>query len=349
VTDTSDRKNRSAGYPIRPSSVRIDTCSLCQLRCPLCQAIGHETSIIGRGALQFDYFRELVHRNPWIKKVELGNFGEVFLNKDLPRILLFAHEKGIVTEIDEGANLNNASDEALEALVLGRTNRLRCAIDGVTQAVYEKYRIGGSLKKVIRNIEKINALKERCKSPFPRLVLQCIIFPHNAHQVDRVSLLARMLNMEVDYKLDCLSRGIQSGDSGIARGITGYADRDEYLNHEKRHYMRHLCHDLWHSPQINWDGKLLGCSRNIWLAFADNVFEGDLLDHFNNEKMVYARAMLLGHRPPRNDLPCIHCGVFASMLQYDNWISEHELSGLRKEKLPIRRTVYAEKTLIIPA
>ena len=49
--------------------------------------------------------------------IEIGNSGEVFLNPDLPAILRYAHEKGVTIRIAEGANLNDAADEALEALV----------------------------------------------------------------------------------------------------------------------------------------------------------------------------------------------------------------------------------------
>jgi len=328
MTDVPSHSNRSQNRQIHPTAIRIEACSMCQLRCAMCQAIGNQRDLVGRGALAFDDFRDMVCRNPWIKKVELGNWGEVFLNKDIPRILQYAHEKEIVTEIDEGVNLNDVSDEALDAVVRFGVQKIRCAVDGISQDVYAKYRVGGSLKKVIKNIKKINTLKEHYGSPTPRLIFQFVIFGHNAHQAERAALLARMLNMDIEFKLDCL---ISKGSLEIlktARRLTGYADREDYLKREKRHYMRHLCYDLWRRPQVNWDGKLLGCTRNIWKVFADNVFEGKLLDHFNNEKMTYARSMLMKRSAPREDMPCLHCAVFASMLQYDHWITEDELAGI---------------------
>lgn len=319
-----------------PSFVRIEACSVCQLNCPMCQLIDNGSDVIGRGTLTFKLFRDFISRNPSIKRIELGNFGEVFLNPDLPEILRFAHGQGIVTEIDEGANLNHASDEALDALVRFGTSRVRCAIDGVTQSVYAQYRVGGSLKDVIRNINRINELKKRYGSSTPHLIFQFIVFGHNIHQVGRAALLARMLQMGIEYKLDCLPGNATDEISAKIRHITGYSDRSEFLRREKIHYMRHLCYHMWHSPQINWDGKLLGCSRNIWGEYAGNVFEGNLLEQLNNGKMRNARKMLMGQMPGNDAVPCSNCSVFKSMQKFEKWLTPDELGMYNEQEVMSR-------------
>ncbi len=132
---------------INPSAVRIEASSICQLECPICPTFtGENEAVIGHGMLKFSSFKRFIDSNPQIRSVELGNYGEVFLNKDLPKILQYAYQKDVKTCIDEGANLNNASNEALEALVKYQTTQVRCAVDGVTQETYQIYRAGGSLK-----------------------------------------------------------------------------------------------------------------------------------------------------------------------------------------------------------
>ena len=68
--------------------------------------------------------------------------------------------------------------------------------------------------------------------------------------------------------------------------------------------MAGLCHGLWDLPQVNWDGKMLGCCVNYWGDFGGNVFRDGLLATINGDKMRYARDMLLGHRSARDDIPC---------------------------------------------
>jgi MoaA/NifB/PqqE/SkfB family radical SAM enzyme len=313
---------------VNPTAIRVEACSICQLRCPLCPSTtGENTATVGRGYLRFDDFKKLIDRNPQIRKVELGNFGEVFLNKDLPKILEYSYTKGVTTTINEGANLNNAPDEALEALVKYQTAVVRCAIDGITQASYSTYRVGGDLKKVLRNIQKINLFKEKHHSTKPRLIFQFIVFGHNEHEMERAILLSKMLNMEIFLKLNFSPNALAVQNQDRVRQLVGYADRAEFMERVGKHYHRFQCYELWNSPQVNWDGKLLGCSRNIWEIFADNVFQSDLASCIDNERMQYARKMLMGLVPAREDMHCLRCSVYKSMAQSGEWITPTEIAN----------------------
>ena len=314
---------------VNPTSLRIEACSVCQLKCPLCPNVRGETAAaIGNGSLPLEHFQRLINQNPQIRRVELGNFGEVFLNKDLPGILEYAYTRNVTTTIDEGVNLNHASDEALESLVKYQIAVVRCAIDGITQSTYSRYRVGGDLKNVLRNIQKINRFKEQYQSSRPRLLFQFIVFSHNEHEMERAILLSRMLKMEIYFKLNFFPDAMPVYNRDRVRQVIGYADRKEYLGKEDKHYCRHQCYELWLSPQINWDGKLLGCSRNMWGVFGGNVFESDLMSVINNEKMRYAREMLMGRVPAREGMPCMRCAVYQSMVQCGNWITEKEIENV---------------------
>ncbi len=316
------------------SSARIEVCSFCQLRCPLCPTfLGETTPVVGKGRLKARDFERFLQHNPTIRSVELGNFGEVFLNTDLPEILRIAYERGVTTEIDEGANLNDASDQALEALVRYQVAVMRCAIDGATQKSYEQYRVGGNLKKVLGNIQKIQSWKKEYHSSRPHLIYQFVIFSHNEHETEQARLLAEILGMEIYYKLNFFPKSRPVQDRDKVRRLVGYADRYEYLEQNRTHYKRSQCYEMWLKPQVNWDGKLLGCSRNFWGIYSDNVLEGDLLQEVNNEKMSYARAMLMGLQPPRQDMPCMHCGVFTSMRRKGTYITQEEIAAEEKALL----------------
>jgi len=36
--------------------------------------------------------------------------------------------------------------------------------------------------------------------------------------------------------------------------------------------MRGICHQLWHAPVLNWDGRVMGCCRNFWSDFGGKRF-----------------------------------------------------------------------------
>jgi len=309
-----------------PTSIRLDICSLCQLQCPLCPGTqGENESIVGRGYLPFGTFKGFIDSHPYIRRVELANQGEVFLNKDLPQILEYAHTRNVITAINGGVNLNHATDEALEALVKFETVVVRCAIDGVTQETYAAYRVGGNLKNVLANIQKINAYKEKYQSPKPHLILQFIVFGHNEHEMKKAILLSKMLKMNIAFRLNRIPDLLPVKNRRRVRKIIGYADREEYLWKRRRSYLRSACLTLWKNPQVNWDGKLLGCRCNKWRVYAENVFKDDLMACLNNKRMRYARQMLMGNAPPRDDIPCTSCEFYTNIRKYCNWITQTEI------------------------
>ena len=100
------------------------------------------------------------------------------------------------------------------------------------------------------------------------------------------------------------------------------SSRQEYEQIHGRQYQSSICHQLWDDPQINWDGKNLGCCRNFWGDFGGNAFNDGLRACFNHKKMRYARAMLRGRKPPRDDIPCSTCEIYHAMRDRTDWIMQ---------------------------
>ena len=317
-----------------PTSVRVETCTLCQLKCPHCPTPA-ASGFLGKGKLSLDNFRKLLDANPQIQKVELGSKGEALLNDDLPGMLRYAHEKGVITSLNQGTNLNHASDEMLDAVVRYGMSLVRVSIDGVTQDIYERYRIGGNLATVIRNVEKINRLKKRYSMETPKLIFQFIVFAHNIHQMRQAAALAKILNMKILFKLNMYPEPLTAEEEARIREVLGYATREEFMEQHGRYYVRDLCYQMWNYSQINWDGRLLGCCRNLESAYVDNVFETGLVDAVNCERMESARRTLTGSAPPAPDLPCVGCDLYKAMAEGNNWIRESEISAWESSQFPV--------------
>jgi MoaA/NifB/PqqE/SkfB family radical SAM enzyme len=301
---------------IKPRQVRVEASSFCQLRCPSCPTTsGHIHPTIGSGFLKFDDFSKLLELNPTLERVEISNYGEVFLNPQLLRILEFAHQKGVTIAIGNGANLNNVKDEVLEGLVKYRVRFITCSIDGATPESYGKYRVRGNFDRVIRNIETINFYKQRYQSALPKLAWQFLVFGHNEHEIPIARELATKLGMEFRPKLTWDAKFSPIRDPDYVRAQTGWraTTREEYEREHEEKYGSSICHQLWDAPQINWDGKVIGCCRNFWGDFGGNAFTDGLLESVNNEQMLYAREMLSGRQPARDDIPCTTCEIYIAM------------------------------------
>ncbi len=270
-------------------------------------------------------FIEFIDENPQIRAIEIGNSGEVFLNPELPAMLKYAHDKGVTITIKQGSNLNDASDEALEALVKYGVALLKVSIDGSTQDTYQTYRVGGNLRKVLNNVQKINELKNRSRSGRPRLILQFIPFEHNEHEIGKIAVLAKALGMELFIKLNVFKGFLPVRDHEALTRMIGFHDTESFREKTGKIYMRNICLEIWRSPQVSWDGRLLGCSHNVSGVYADNALGGRFAEEINNGAMRYARQMLMGAAPARAGIPCASCEVFLDFQKFDQWFTLEEI------------------------
>ena len=73
-------------------------------------------------------------------------------------------------------------------------------------------------------------------------------------------------------------------------------------------------------PQINFDGALLGCCVNMWASFGANVFAVGVKRALAAEKLQYAKEMLQGLVPPRDDVPCTTCEIYRHRANTRRWL-----------------------------
>jgi MoaA/NifB/PqqE/SkfB family radical SAM enzyme len=295
-------------YNIIGSTVRLEASTLCQLRCHVCPLAQGKTGILGRGYLRFSDFQRFVEQNPRIRNIELSNYGEIFKNPDLEDIITFAHKKKINLTALNGVNLNTVNENIMEGLVKYGFKVIYVSIDGASRDTYRIYRRGGDLDVVLKNIERINDYKHKYGRQFPLLVWQFVVFGHNEHELPAAKKMARSLNMGFVVKLNWNKSYSPVKDEDFVRREMGYKTQEHYEKKNKR-LSTPYCFQLWDSPQINWDGKLLGCCVNRRKDFG-NVFEKGLESCLKSEKYTYAKKMLEGKVEPRKDIACFDCPYF---------------------------------------
>jgi MoaA/NifB/PqqE/SkfB family radical SAM enzyme len=258
--------------------IQIDASAHCQLACPSCPtASGATKAAMGAGHLDPAKFDALLADNPELLEVELSNYGEMFLNPRLAEILKTAHERDVVVHADNGVNLNNVSDGVLEAVVRYRVRSMTVSIDGATPESYAKYRVRGDFKRVIGNIRRLNQYKQQFKTVFPMLSWQFIVFGHNELEIAAARRLAGKLGMSFSPKVSWDDDVSPVRNKELVRIQTGLsATREEHHRKTGAAYLRPICHQLWHSPVVNWDGRIMGCCRNFWGEFGGNAFQDGL-------------------------------------------------------------------------
>lgn len=296
---------------IRLNKISIDASTHCQLKCPVCSTSKGiiKNGIVGSGHLSFDNFKKIVDSNSYINEIELSNWGEIFLNPNLVQIIKYAYESNIKLTAGNGVNFNSVGSNTLEALVVYKFGYLNISIDGASQGTYAQYRIGGNFNKVISNIRELNKFKEKHNSVYPKLSWQFILFGHNEHEIPIVKKLSKELNMEFNPKLNHSDFSpIKNSEYVKVESGLSVSSREEYKEKFNKSYKRPCC-QLWYSPQINWDGKLLGCCVNKWGALG-NVFKDGLTTCLQSIQFNELKRVLKGELGVNEGMPCFFCPTF---------------------------------------
>ena len=197
-------------------------------------------------------------------------------------------------------------------------------MDGTTQESYEQYRRRGDLDTVLANIRRINAWKKELDSEFPKLTLQFIVFGFNEHQIEDMKALAAELGAEVYFKASWDADFSPLRDpAGVAKatGLQRTTEQEHKLAWGPTALEARICSQLWNTPQVHPDGEMLGCCVNLWGSFG-NVKERSFAEVFRGETMTYARNMLLGRVPSREDIPCTKCHNYQKMHAHRAYLTE---------------------------
>jgi len=285
--------------------------------------------MVGSGHLHYHEFKRLLDDNPYITCVLFENRGEMFLNPELLALIEYAYQKRVPVYCKSGANLNKAEEQVLEGLVKYRFRSLVCSIDGATADTYKMYRVGGDFNRVMEHIRRINHYKQIYNSPYPKLTWQFVVFGHNEHELPLARKQAAELGMDFLPKMSWDSNYSPIRNREFVRAQTGWpcVNREEYEKITSVNYMRQICYSLWQYPQINWDGKILGCCWNSWAEFGKNAFVDGYLAAVNTEKISQARSMLQGRIPHQNDLPCSSCALYEDMRDSGKYLTKDEIYG----------------------
>ena len=294
-----------------PTKVRIDASTMCQLRCEGCGFQKSNHRGLGGGFLRLKDFEAFLQDNPQIERVELSNYGEIFLNPELIPIMKCAFEHSVSLTAEMGVNFNHVTPEQLNALIDYQFSYLSISIDGASQNTYAQYRIGGNFDRVMENLKKLQDLKRIRNSHKPELRWQYVINQYNEKEIALAKKMAEELEIPIYFKLNFMKSYIPVHEKLIHQE-TGLEciTRDEYLQKYKLPYLNEDCLQIFNDPQFNWDGNLLGCCRVETAIYGTNLFHDGLKAALISDNFIRTKELLLQKFPSKkrySDLYCWNC------------------------------------------
>src|SRR5215213_5775694 len=185
------KKSIQWGYPV---SISFEPTTSCNLRCPECPS-GLRAFSRPTGMLQKDFFRDTIDQlSKELMYLVFYFQGEPYLNPDFLNMVQYAATKKIYTSTS--TNAHYLTDANAKKTVESGLDRLIISIDGTTQEVYQQYRVGGKLDKVLEGAANIVKWKKELGSKTPFIVFQFLEIRPNEHQMEEVQRMAKEIGVD---------------------------------------------------------------------------------------------------------------------------------------------------------
>ncbi len=314
----SERLLRRTRVHARPYILYLDPCNYCNLRCPLCPTGINE---LGRkqGMMSFECFqRYLEPHEPYLFEVNLYNWGEPLMNKDVHRMIAHAQSRNIGTNMSSNMVLATSND--LDNLIDAGLEHLTVSLDGTDQESYAKYRVRGKFDRVVENMAEIIRRRNARGKKYPFVEWQYIVMKHNQDNVEQAEQMAKSLGVDqirfipVGLPIETRNRAALA-DAWFPTRFEGREASEATPQAFGMGQRKGGCFYLYRSLTVNADGGVSPCA-NVYKDGRDF----DQLDAsapidvgaiFNNEKFRSARALFSAQDwDGRKRTICDSCDIF---------------------------------------
>lgn len=273
-----------------PRQLVLETASVCNLRCPQCWT-GLQWFARDAKMMTMDLFNRVIDEAcKFITHTYLHLWGEPTLNKYLPEMIRRVKEFSTIDLATHGLFIDEAMAESL-----AQCDSLSVSIDGVTQEVYEQYRVGGSLDEAMRGLR---LLVEKCPH---KVNWSFVVFKENEHQIGEAERIASHIGANLGLKPPVFwdrekMNSSMPTDDRFRRYVL--VDGEWKLKAD-----RLKCREFWETVYVLPNGNMVTCCYDGAAEYVvGNVNESSLLDVWNGVKY---QAMRDSHEAGRLNEMCL--------------------------------------------
>jgi radical SAM protein with 4Fe4S-binding SPASM domain len=257
--------------------------------------------------LQKDFFKDTIDQlHKELLYLVFYFQGEPYLNPAFLEMVKYAGAKGIYTATSTNAHYLN--DANAKKTIESGLDRLIISIDGTTQEVYQQYRVGGKLEKVLEGARNIVKWKNALKSKTPFVIFQFLVVKPNEHQIADVRKLAKDVGVDDVWLKTAQVYDYENDPNQLIPTVDKYS---RYRKNKKNAYefknsLENHCWRLWHATVITWDGLVVPCCFDKDAKYTLGDLKGKpFKEVWHNKDYIHFRRQILQSR--KNIDICANC------------------------------------------
>lgn len=291
------------GYPI---SISFEPTTSCNLRCPECPS-GLRAFTRPTGMLQKSFFKDTIdqlHKD--LTYLVFYFQGEPYLNPGFLEMATYASSKGIYTATS--TNAHYLTDVNAKKTIESGLDRLIISIDGTTQDVYQQYRVGGKLSKVIEGAKNVVRWKKELKSKTPFIIFQFLVVKPNEHQIEDIKVLAKEVDVDDVWFKTAQVYDYENDPNNLIPTLDKFSryKKNESGGFDSKNKLDNHCWRLWHATVITWDGLVVPCCFDKDATHTMGDLKGKpFREVWHDKEYVHFRKQLLESR--KNIDICANC------------------------------------------
>ena len=317
----------------RPVRMRIGVTRRCNLRCWICgvsrRGSRENAALESAGAMDIpmeDYRALAEEAFPYLSELEFNQNGEALARPDLMEMLEIADSRGVDITISTNAML--LTDEIMERLMA--LDNLKCLVvsmDGARPETLEGIRVGADHGKLVRNLQKLAAIRGRGKRP--ELEIHFAAMRSNIEELpelvemagkmglDRVSVSYLYLDTWMPVE-ESLYFHKELANSIFHRVEASRGDVEVWLppRFGTRPERAGVCELPWNFPAVEPDGDIMPCCMLFGPEYSMGGAEKGLEPIWNGPRYRELRRSLLRGEPLFDK--CRWCGFDPAALDPDD-------------------------------
>ena len=314
-----------------PVRVRLELSNACNLKCKFCYR-SHFTSN-NKSLLTADDIDAISPILKTAKFISLSQKAEPLTSPFIIPILdKMSRYNSIFSLYTNGQLLNQ---NIATALIRNKINFLTISICSFDEDNYRRLFRGGKLETVIRNIEKINLLKKKKNSIYPRLRMSFILrkdtvkyldealnFAHKNNFNEGIQVLLFFRSVDTDRKFEPISNWnfyqnkLEEFKNKAAKKNV-QIDFSFTMPDEKK-IDQYSCYEPWETFNINSNGDVSPCGLGVNVV--GNIHNDDPLTIWNNNSYVSFRSGMNSQNLNSECENCWHCRYVSPFIVGDRLV-----------------------------
>jgi len=265
----------------KPFIMFLEVNNICNLKCPFCLTGKGTVTDRPKRNMTFEEMKGYIDPiSDYLYFIQLYNWGEPLLNKDLARFINYANKRRIFTMLS--SNMNFSRPGVATEIVTSGLDYFIAAIDGFSPETYSKYRRGGNFNKVKKNLLDVLAAREKQGNGRPFIEWQFVVFRHNENEIEAAESFARENGVDFFHPIP-----------GYIEDPTWITTRPEFKAQLGRPDSVKKCTRPWTHINIRSDGGAASCCYEYLKEDDYGNYKESLFDEiWYNDQYVVARDIL---------------------------------------------------------